>query len=530
MGRLLSGSAVWRMLCAVGAFFSAAFRGSRLNQAVGCAWKNSALRGWFRRRLNAQDGCVQSSRTTRLLQSLNDWLSRRFRLKDTWSASCLHRCFSAIACCGRESRLLGWLFRRGVTGLLLTLLGVYVLIDYTLRALLTVPLLSSVWDELLILFALFWIVWGRMGRKEPVRTRANPLDLPVFAFFCVGLALMCVVGSYPSIQLDGYRATVQYILWFYLVTRLLRDRSDLTWLYSLFCAVAFGVAVHGIYQYIIGVPMPSHWMSKAETAVRTRVFSIFGSPNIMGDFMVMFAPMTAALAYYTDRKPLKLAAWLATFVMCFACLFTMSRGAWVGMAIAVVLFILLVDRRLFGLLLAACALLMFVPFVRTRISFLFTDEFVAASNNGGRSERWATGLALLNSADPWLGYGLGMFGGAIAMQTQIMDWIEYFYMDNYYLKILVEMGYVGLASFAVMMLTLVWTGNRTLFRLRGQRRHMEGTLYPLCAGMFAGLCGVLAHCFFENIFEQPYMMVYFWTIAAMLVWAGFLQNPRKEVV
>ncbi len=93
MGRMLSGSAVWRMLCAVGAFFSAAFRGSRLNQAVGCAWKNSALRGWFRRRLDAQDGCVQSSRTTRLLQSLNGWLSRRFRLKDTWSASCLHRCF-----------------------------------------------------------------------------------------------------------------------------------------------------------------------------------------------------------------------------------------------------------------------------------------------------------------------------------------------------------------------------------------------------------------------------------------------------
>ena len=158
---------------------------------------------------------------------------------------------------------------------------------------------------------------------------------------------------------------MQYILWFYLVTRLLRDRSDLTWLYSLFCAVAFGVAVHGIYQYIIGVPMPSHWMSKAETAVRTRVFSIFGSPNIMGDFMVMFAPMTAALAYYTDRKPLKLAAWLATFVMCFACLFTMSRGAWVGMAIAVVLFILFQLRpawllAAFNAVLSALAL--FEPF------------------------------------------------------------------------------------------------------------------------------------------------------------------------
>ena len=60
-----------------------------------------------------------------------------------------------IVVCGRESRLLGWLFRRGVTGLILTLLGVYVLIDYALRTLLTVPVLSSVWDELLMLFALY---------------------------------------------------------------------------------------------------------------------------------------------------------------------------------------------------------------------------------------------------------------------------------------------------------------------------------------------------------------------------------------
>lgn len=171
---------------------------------------------------------------------------------------------------------------------------------------------------------------------------------------------------------------------------------------------------------------------------------------------------------------------------------------------------------------------MFVPFVRTRIGFLFTDEFVAASNNGGRSERWATGLALLRASNPWLGYGLGMFGGAIAMQTKIMDWIEYFYMDNYYLKILVEMGYVGLASFAVMMFSLVVTGSRTLRRVRAEKQQLAGTLYPLCAGIFAGLCGVLAHCLFENIFEQPYMMVYFWTLAAMLVWAGFLRRPSAS--
>ena len=37
--------------------------------------------------------------------------------------------------------------------------------------------------SLLILLALFWIVWSRMGRERPLRARANPLDLPVFSFF-----------------------------------------------------------------------------------------------------------------------------------------------------------------------------------------------------------------------------------------------------------------------------------------------------------------------------------------------------------
>ena len=46
--------------------------------------------------------------------------------------------------------------------------------------------------------------------------------------------------------------------------------------------------------------------------------------------------------------------------------------------------------------------------------------------------------------------------------------------------------------------------------------------------MFCGLLGVLVHCFFENIFEEPYMMVYFWAIAAMIVYFGFLRDEKKE--
>ena len=50
----------------------------------------------------------------------------------------------------------------------------------------------------------------------------------------------------------------------------------------------------------------------------------------------------------------------------------------------------------------------------------------------------------------------------------------------------------------------------------------------MCAGMLSGMAGVLVHCYFENIFEEPYMMAIFWTIAAMTVYLVFLRPTRQD--
>ena len=92
---------------------------------------------------------------------------------------------------------------------------------------------------------------------------------------------MNVVAPYFSIQIAGYRATAEYILWFFLITRLLRDEHDFLQLYIVLAVSATLIALHGIYQYIVRAPMPAAWVAQAEIAVRTRVYSIFGSPNIM---------------------------------------------------------------------------------------------------------------------------------------------------------------------------------------------------------------------------------------------------------
>lgn len=526
MDEMLRLSLLWRVVAAIGAFFGRLASGSRLVAVLGRWWKASGTRRFLDRRFSAEAGFTEASGYRRLSQRLNDRLAGVSRPLAWFRASAVGRLWRGLFRWGEGSVLLGWMFRGGLTGVILTVLGLYCGVDYVLRNVLSVPVLSSLWDEALLLVSFLWILRLRMDRPTPLEDRTNPLDVPLLAFLALGFLLMNTVYDYYSISVDGYRATVQYMLWFFVVTRMLRDDRDFRTLYFAMVALATVIALHGIYQYIVAVPIPSNWTDQAEQSVRTRVFSIFGSPNIMGDYMVMFAPMAAGLAYYLPKTWQKLLAWACAFAMCFACLFTMSRGAWVAMAVAVVLFCLLVDRRLFALLVVAAVAAMFLPFVASRIGYLFTEQFAESTARGGRASRWHYGLNyLVESGHPWLGLGLGMFGGAIAMQTKIIDQWDYFYLDNYYLKIMVEMGYLGFAFFVVLLAALVLIGLRCVRRSGLIHRAGGPRMQPLAAGILSGLCGVLAHCYFENIFEEPYMMAYFWMMAAMLVYLGFFR-PR----
>ena len=150
------------------------------------------------------------------------------------------------------------------------------------------------------------------------------------------------------------------------------------------------------------------------------------------------------------------------------------------------------------------------------------------------------GRNLLHENSPWLGFGLGRFGGAVAMNNQVLDKtkdFEYFYMDNYYLKTLVEMGYLGIIFYIVALIAFAVMAVRAI-RACNQGRvwgvyddaltRSNGNLKCLAVGLFAGMTGVLVHCYFENIFEEPYMMAYFWGLAAALQRLGAISRERSR--
>ncbi len=418
---------------------------------------------------------------------------------------------------GRACRFLG------VRGLLLMMLALYLPLDYLIRAALP-AVVGSVWDEALILAAAAYLFWRTSMKRSPICPKTTTFDGYLILFICGGFFLMCAVSPNMGIAIAGYRAVMEYLLWFFLVIRLIEDDHDFRIFYGTLVAMGIILALHGIYQFIVAAPIPEGWVSRTEQSVRTRVYSITGSPNIMGSLLVLLAPLAAGIAYYSNKMYVKVLAICGTGLMCLSCIFTFSKGAWGGLAVAVMVFAIFLDRRLIALMGAAGAgALIFIPSVANRITYMFTADYVAASNRAGRAVRWGTGLSLLKRSNPWLGFGLGRFGGAVAMQNQVIDepGFSYFYMDNYYLKTLVEMGYIGIILFVVLLIGLILWCLRSIGRTK--LNDMDKTRV-LVVSLFSGMMGVLAHCFFENIFEVPYMTAYFWSMAAAVFYLGYFRK------
>jgi O-antigen ligase len=144
-----------------------------------------------------------------------------------------------------------------------------------------------------------------------------------------------------------------------------------------------------------------------------------------------------------------------------------------------------------------------------RLTFVLTDDFAVASQLAGRAGRQETGLALLRGAGYLFGMGHGRYGGAVAMQNQTVEWLTYYYLDNYYLKTLVETGIAGLTAYLFLIASTLAALFRAVLRARGS------AVRPQICAILAALTGVLAHCLFENIFEVPYMSSCFWGLAGL---------------
>lgn len=406
-------------------------------------------------------------------------------------------------------------------------LALYPFIDFGLRNF--VPSLASIWDELL--FIGMFGVWGYkylVYRKEN-HVKQTPMDMPVILFISAMVIVLILNSPDYRISLEGFRAVVQYILWYFAIVQLLKDEKSAKNLCLILVLVVSIMAIHGVYQFVVGVEMPSHWVDSKEAGVRTRVFSILTSPNILGSLMTLVLPICFSFVFMSKEIGKKILFLFFAMMMTGALVFTFSRGAWIGFAASICLYVFLKDKRLFIPVIIAGVLVAFlVPGVGNRITYMLSPEYIESSLRGGRLVRWIDGLKIL-ATTPTFGVGLGHFGGAVAMNNELtysigVQTYETYYMDNYYLKTAVETGIFGLLAFIMLMYQIIINGLRTINITKSKE------IKELEKGIIAGLFGVIIHNFVENVFEVPMMTSCFWLLAAVLMHLWYINYNKAKAL
>src|SRR5579875_526312 len=391
------------------------------------------------------------------------------------------------------------------------LLVAFPIVDYTLRLSFIHPI-GSIWDKVvLLLLAIVALNRVLRGHRPPAfgwSKYAGWYILYLVALFFAGL------GS-PGVAFDGFRADVYYMLFGLLMPFVIEPRDAKKYLYAA-ATVAILIGVHGVVQYLLAPPIPPGWVDVGEH-VRTRVFSVLKSPNELGAYMEMMTPIIFGLCL-GDRSRARRIVYAIGGVCCLlTLLLTYTRGAWMGLGIALVLVAVAYERRLLIVIVVLGVIGFFLPPIHHRIMDLFSPVYYIRSSQGGRLIRWQTAFDQM-SGNPLFGVGLGRYGGAVASDHGFS-----IYSDNYYAKILGESGLVGLVLFLAMHVRIVVEViNKTVRKATGRDRY-------LALGGLIGVTALLVHDVVENVFEYaPNFLNYFLMLSLLLLWGRTLERQGEK--
>ncbi|WAH35447.1 O-antigen ligase family protein [Alicyclobacillus dauci] len=380
------------------------------------------------------------------------------------------------------------------------------IIDYALR-LSPISPLGSIWDKvvliLLAIIALNRYIRGHRPAGFAWSKFAGWYILYAFALVLVGL-------GHPSTAFNGFRMDIYYILFGLLMPFVIEPKDVPKFLYAL-GGVAILIGVHGVIQYALKPQIPSGWVDVTEN-VRTRVFSVLKSPNELGAFMEVMVPVIFGLFMFERNRLRKWVYGIGGLCCLLTLLFTYTRGAWMGLGLAVLVVAVIFERRLLIVIAVVAVIGFFLPPIHHRIMDLFSPVYMIKSTQGGRIVRWMTAFDQMSS-NPLFGVGVGRYGGAIASQAGYS-----IYSDNYYAKILGESGLLGLVLFISMHVSILREMIRTVVKRASGRQRF------LALGGLTGIMAMLIHNFVENVFEySPSMVIYIMTVSLFLLWGRSLQ-------
>jgi len=361
---------------------------------------------------------------------------------------------------------------------------------------------STVWDDIFIL-AVF-VLAVTFNWKRFLSLLQNIIVIWGILFAVVALFSFYVNNYMLFAFVHEFRLFFEPFLLFLIILLLIPIDKIKFYIKSLILS-SFLLAMVGIYQYIAKIPSSALWVDKEleRASIYTRAFSIVGSPNVLAAYLEIALPLSLIFIIKKKKIVHKLIYSVAFVGILVGLFVTFSRAAWLSSSFS--LFIGFMSYSpLVGItfIILGIAIIVFIPVFKLRITTLFSEEYLDKSLNlGGRLFRWKQGM-LNVSNHPWLGSGLGTFGGSASQKYGYFAGVS---MDSVYIKTLAETGWLGLIAF---VLWVSW-GVGELFYRYYTRKNI--TILFIAVSLFS----ILLNMFTENLFDTWGISINFWTLLAI---------------
>jgi len=350
-----------------------------------------------------------------------------------------------------------------------------------------------------------------LTRREHVRLRWELIAWPAGVFLAASLLSVIANGGRLGDLMTVFRYATYGVLTV-VVGALATDSRIRRFLLWAIIVVGAATTLVAAFQYLNLEPTPG--LEGLEPEIATRVRGTFNNANTYAEYLILVLGAGLALAV-KERGRWRTVAVALSAVLFGTLLLTYTRGSWLALAIALAIAIPLAQPRLVAPVVAAvAAAIALSPGVLARVTGMLKLEGTAVF----RIRLWRVGLAALG-ASPLLGAGPGRF--LEAYEATVLQRFDLFtgYLrygaHNSYLTLGVEIGLIGTAAFAVLVVFLATRGLFIASR-DGVTSGRRSEVLILGAGLTAFVLNSLT----SNCFQHPQAAVFFWLTAGLLIGAA----------
>lgn len=346
----------------------------------------------------------------------------------------------------------------------------------------------------------------QMGRDRELRPVPTPVNKWVWAFAAV--YLVCTLTSVtPSGSLKGGMLTVAFVLFAVVLQGAITERAQIDTLFRLLVVGGFIVSLVGFSQVILGVESTSAWVDASFETVSLRVYSTLDNPNVLSEYLLLIIPIGVAVTLTEEDRRKRAAGAVATAAMVLCLVLTLSRGGYLGFALAAALFLVLLDRRFIVLgVVGIFCLLIFLPDVI--IQRLMSITNLADTSTSYRLNIWIATISMLK--DYWVsGIGTGVTAFNAVYPRYSLNAIIAPHAHNLYLQVLVECGVTGIAA----LMGGIFSAVRALGGKLRQKVNQKTRLQAIA--LLSGLTGFLAQSVTDYSFYNYRVELVFWVVIAL---------------